>query len=248
MATEIETALSTYLATKQLAEATLDGIDRRVYAGKESQKREAQGNLSRDRNIYSGKVLNAAFGISVCGVGSEDFAKKAVEEGAAIVIDATAIYKQIADRVRPSIGTSGLFGTNQFGLVINELRDIMATLGFTSIDAPKWTEPANVRDDKELLAHVAKLVNDSAGVSIVGPFIANQIVAQALRSEEVRSTVPVVVLNVEPSLNQDLLAAVFAKGRSMTWTTTSPVVKSEEVIEVFNNVKKQLKTQKKSSN
>jgi len=245
--TEIEAALTKYLETKAIAELNLDDVPRNVRPGKEAQKREAQDSLESIRDSYGEALRKATFGISVTGPGTETFAKKAVEEAEVLVIDAGSFYDRIAERVAPSIGPDNQFGVTQYGLVIQELRSIGSELNVVSMPSPKWSEPCSVGTREGLLKHIAGMVNSSVGLDLVALYTNRQILTQAVKAGVNRNTVPVVVTGLAEGTEPEFLTKTFQKGRNAVIRTTTEEVTTEYVLEVFNNIKKQLKTQKKTN-
>lgn len=241
--TELEAALAKYAETKALSELNLDEVPRNVRPGREAQKREAQDNLEALRDSYGEALRKATFGISVTGPGTETFAQKAVEEADAIVVAADTLYRRIADRVAPTMGSNGEFGVSQYSAVIQEMRTIGGELNVVSMPSPKWTEPVNVGDYDGLLKHVTGMVDSSVGTDLVALFVTRQVLEKALQTGEDRNTVPVVLTGLTEGSEPAFLTKTFQKGRNAVVRTKEEAT-TEYVLEVFNNVKKQLKSQK----
>jgi len=246
--TELEAALEKYVNAQALSELNLDEVPRNVRPGKEAQKREAADSLDDLRSSYGEALRKATFGISVTGPGAEEFVKRATEEAEVLVVDSNALYQRIADRVAPTVGGSGEFGVSQYSVVIQELRNVGGELNVTSMPAPKWAEPVNVGGYKDLVAHVANMVSSSVGLDLVALYMTRQVLDKALKAKVNRNTVPVVVTGLTEGREPEFLTKTFQKGRNVVVRTTSKEeVTTEYVLEVFNNVKKQLKTQKKNN-
>ncbi len=246
--TEIEAALTRYTETKALAELNLDEVDRKVRPGKESQKREAQDQLEALRDTYGEALRKVTWGISVTGPGTEAFVKKAVEEAEVIVVDAAALYKRIADRVAPSIGSNGEFGVSQYSTVIQEMRTIGSEMNVVSMPSPKWAEPVNVGNYEGLLKHITGMVDSSVGTDLTALFVTRQIREQALKAGVNRNTVPVVLTGLTEGTEPAFLTKAFAKGRNSVVRTTEVEVTTEYVLSIFNDIKKLLKSQKTKQN
>jgi hypothetical protein len=242
--TELEAALTKYAETKALAELNLDVVPRNVRPGKESQKREAQDNMEAVRDAYGEALRKATWGISVTGPGTETFVKKAVEEAEVIVVAADALYRRIADRVQPTLGANGEFGVSQYSAVIQEMRTIGGEMNVVSMPSPRWSEPVNVGNYDGLLKHITGMVDSSVGTDLTALFVSRQILDQALKAGVNRNTVPVVLTGLTEGSEPAFLTKAFQKGRSTVIRTTEEAVTTEYVLDVFNNIKKQLKSQK----
>lgn len=242
--TEIEAALTKYAETKALADSNLEEVPRNVRPGREAQKREAQDSLEALRDSYAEALRKVTFGISVTGPGSESFAQKAIEEAEVIVVAADTLYRRIADRVEPTMGSNGEFGVSQYSAVIQEMRTIGGEMNVVSMPSPKWTEPVNVGNYAGLLKHVTSMVDSSVGTDLAALFVNREIVEQALKAGVNRNTVPVVLTGLTEGAEPAFLTKAFQKGRNAVVRTTQEAVTTEYVLEVFNNVKKQLKSQK----
>lgn len=240
--TELEEALLKYNEVRALAELSLDEVPRNVRPGKESQKREAQDQLESYRDTYGQALRKATWGISVVGPGTGSFVQKAQEEADVIVVAADAIYRRIADRVAPTIG-NGEFGVSQYSTVIQEMRLIGGEMNVVSMPSPRWTEPVNVGNYEGLLRHITGMV-EFAGTDLVALFVGRQILQQALKAGINRNTVPVVLTGLLDGTEPAFLAKTFPKGRNTVVRTTEETVTTEYVLEVFNNIKKILKSQK----
>lgn len=244
--TEIEAALTRYTETKALADSNLEEVPRNVRPGRESQKREAQEALEGLRDAYGEALRKVTFGISVTGPGSANFAQKAVEEAEVIVVAADALYRRIADRVAPTIG-NGEFGVSQYSAVIQEMRTIGGEMNVVSMPSPRWAEPVNVGGYDGLLRHITGMVDSSVGTDLTALFVTREILDQALKAGVNRNTVPVVLTGLTEGAEPAFLTKAFAKGRNAVVRTKEEAVTTEYVLEVFNNIKKQLKSQKTKS-
>lgn len=245
--TELEAALAKYNETKSVAEMNLDDVSPKVRPGKESQKREAMDNLEGVRKAYADALRKATWGISVTGPGADSFVKKAVEEAEVLVVAVDGLYKRIADRVATTLGSSGEFGISQYSAVVQEMRTIGSELNVVSMPSPKWTEPVDVGGYEGLLRHVTGMVDSSAGSDLVALYVDRQVVEQALKSGVNRNTVPVVLTGLTEGSEQAFLNKAFAEGRSTVVRTKEKETTTEYVLNIFNEIKKLLKSQKTKS-
>lgn len=245
--TELEAALSKYVETKAIADSNLEEVPRAVRPGREAQKREAQDGLEAVRDAYGEALRKVTFGISVTGPGTASFVQKATEEAEVLVVAADTLYRRIADRVAPTMGPNGEFGVSQYSAVIQEMRTIGGEMNVVSMPSPRWSEPVNVGDYKGLLKHVTGMVDSSVGTDLTALFVSRQILDQALKAGVSRNTVPVVVTGLTEGTEAAFLTKTFQKGRNAVVRTTEEVVTTEYVLEVFNNIKKQLKSQRKTT-
>lgn len=242
--TEIETALKEYTDNLALAELNLDDVPRSVRPGREAQKRTAQDALPDLRANYGKALTKAAFGLLVSGPGSEEFGKIAAQEADAIVVDGAGLYRRLTDRVVQAMGSDRQFGVSHYSAVIQELRAVAMELNIHSMPSPIWSEPVNVGDDRGLLNHVRGMVDSSVGLDLQALYLNRQITEAGIKGGFDKNTVPVIVTDTPPETADALGRKLFAEGRKLEVKTDSPVTK-EFVLDTFEQVKKQLKTNKK---
>lgn len=241
---DLETSLKEYNDNLALANINLDDVPVKVRAGKESQKRDALSNVEDFRDRYGAALRKAAFGLALSGPGSEEFIRVAKEEADVLVVDGSELYKRIADRVAPSMGTNREFGVSQYSAVITELRAIAQELNVYSMPSPKWTEPVNVGDDVGLLKHITSMVDSGVGLDLAALYITRQILTAGLAAGANKTTVPVIVTGLGDKA-AEMLPKLFHEGRSLLVDAPKDVTK-EFVLDTFTKVKKQIKTTKKN--
>ena len=243
--TELETALKQFNEQQALANTNMDDVPMRVRSGRETQKREAAANLEGYRTAYGKALQKSLFVIAVVGEGTDAFSKIAVEEADCLVIDGDEMLKRIIDRIEPSMGSSREFGVSQYSSLIQELRSIGMELEVESMPSPKWSEPMAVGNRGGLLQHVRQMVESGVGLDLQTLYIQKQILAVALKSGSDRNTIPVVVTGLPRQSATALLTKISHDGRN-TFVDASIDMNKEFVLEIFNKIKKQLKTNKKS--
>lgn len=243
---DLEIALKAYRDTVATATLNLDDVPLRVRAGKESQKRQAEANLVAMLKLYAIELRKASFGVAVTGPSAAEFVKLFKEETeTALVVNGAQIYKRIADRVFPAMGSNREFGVSHYSMMITELRVIADELDIASMPSPKWTEPVNVADEGGLLNHVRNMVDSSAGVELTSLYLSRQIVSEGLAFKSDEPTVPVLVTGLEPKTADELLSKTFPEGR-FTLVKTKEVTTKEDVLEVIKTIKQQIKNSKKN--
>lgn len=243
--TETEETLKAYNDTKALADLNLENVPLNVRPGRESQKRNAIANLRETKFRYGTALMKAAFAVNIQGPGTDEFVKLAREEAEVLVADAADMYRRIADRLNPTMSDSRIFGVSQFSGLIQELRNIASELGVSSMPSPQWSEPVNVGDAQGLLNHVRTVVDSSAGPELLALYVKSQLTDAGIEEGSDKNTVPVLITGLTEAMAVDLLTKAFPEGRTLLVTTTKDVNK-EFVLDTFNKIKKQLKTNKKN--
>lgn len=244
--TELESAMAAFTETKKAADTNLDEIPYRMRAGWESKKRDAQAVLEDRKTAYQNALGKAIFGVMVLGKSSDAFTKIAAEEAEVLVVDGAEIYKRIVNRVLPAIGNSREFGVSHFGIVIQELRQIAGELNIVEMDAPKWLEPTSMPNEEALARHVRGMVDSSAGAGLLKFYISNQIAEAGIKAQVTKNTVPVLITGLTPEMASAVSKGLFDPNRIIT-TTASTEPTKESVLEVFNQIKRQLKLNKKQA-
>lgn len=237
---ELSETLKTYKDALAVSKTNLDDVPYNVRGGREAQKRQAQASLPALKQEYQDGLVKAAFGIALKGPGVEDFLRIAKEEADVLVIDGAAMYRRIADRIEPSLGTDRVFGVSQFSALIQELRNIGSELNIDAMAAPRWEQPATVNGDQGLLSHVRAVVESALDTTLLAAYVRSQIAEAGIAAEADKTTVPVLITGVPESSAVPLLKNVFQEGRSLLVSTPTDTNK-EFVLETFTKVKKQLK-------
>ena len=240
---DLEVALKEYNDNLALANLNLDDVPRNVRAGRESQKRDAEANMETFRDRYAGALRKAVFGLAVVGPDTEEFVRIAKEEAEVLVVDGSELYKRIADRVAPSMGTNREFGVSHYSTVITELRTIAQELNVFSMPSPKWSEPVSVGDEVGLLKHITSMVDSGVGLDLAALYITRQILTAGLAAGADKNTVPVLVTGLGDKATQ-MLPKLFHEGRNALVQANE--VNKEFVLDTFNKVKKQIKSSKKN--
>jgi len=243
----LSTLLREYQETKRVATEELAGIDPRVRPGRESAKANAAERLQHIANRYAEKLRQASFSIFVIGDGAS-FAEIANVEGGALTVDAAALYKRFADAIEPTIGPSRQFGTQQFLVLLQQMRHVGNELNLREIDVPAGIETRIVPDRQSLQEFVQSFVETSStGIGLNINFMERQALESAFSNESEGNVVPVVVLNTKPD-DIERLGAAFLNGQfirvDLTPEGTPEGTNKDLVISTFNSITKILKSKK----
>lgn len=242
---ELADAYKNYAETETLANMDINQFPPAHQPGHAARKRQAELQLDGAKRKYELELKGALFGMFVTGDGAPDFANIAPEVADVVAVDGTALYKRLAERVRPTLGARGQFGVGHFAVVLQELREIGLELGVQSLPSPTYTEAPNVGDEKSLIAHMRSMV-ESSGTELSVKYLAKQIVDAALKNAATANTVPVVLYGVTEEVSKAAAEQLFVEGRTTQVSTTNQVT-PESVTETFVQLKKQLKNSKKKN-
>lgn len=149
-----------------------------------------------------------------------------------IVLDAQKFYQTIADLVEPSYGTDRLFCTTQYGLMIQQLKEIATDLGYLEIVPPPFIEKVCPKPQDTLL-HVRNClrdcnVGDQANVDLLKKEIVDKIVKEEIESKQI----PVMVTNTLCADEQNHIAILFNKSNEYTFKPDfEPTIKN--IISIF---------------
>lgn len=243
---ELESSLKNYNETLSLANLSLDDVPNSVRSGREAQKRQAQAGLEDAKALYATNLKKSAFGMVIAGPGANKFVDIAKEEAEVLTVDAMAMYRRIADRVAPAMGSNRDFGVSHYSTVIQELRVIAEELGIDSMPSPIWSEPVAVGSAEGLLKHIQSMVESSVGLDLLALYVNRQMTNAGLVANSDKNTVPVLLTGLEVATAEALLPKAFHEGRT-SLVVTDENVNKEVVLEAFDKVKKQIKNIKKKN-
>lgn len=217
--------------------------------GKTGAQQEAKLNLPNLKNQYLLYLQDSVLAMILEGDAASQtgFAEIAAQEGNTITLDAEALYRKLSEGLEESLGYSREFGVTQLSQVVDSIRDICLDLGIRETDRPRHMEQVVVLTQKDIVAHVRKIVRESDNDFLNIKYLANELLTQALAKRYTQSVVPVVIINAtEDEANS--LKQIWAKPQATV--KVPPFVATEElnkfVLEIFNNVKKSSKKPKQT--
>jgi len=119
-----------YQKATKLAAKDLDSVPEIVRPAHAVAIRGAKDSLPRLRHEYFERIMKNAYGFFVTGdeEKGEQFAKIAADSGA-IVIDGDAIFKDVANRIQPTIGGRREFSVTQESHLNEALRELVEATG-----------------------------------------------------------------------------------------------------------------------
>lgn len=229
------------------ATRVLDEIHPAMRGGWSARIAEAQGELKKLRTEYRAAVLANGVAIFLSGDAGKisEFAKLVHDEGEALVVDATALYRRLAAAVDVTMDEKARqWGVMQTQKLHIALQEVMHELGLSSIPAPVHDEAPILKTVDDVVAHVRKIMRVACGDTLNAAYVADQAAVDALKIRYMGVLVPVAVLNAGED-EAATLASMFAKGSASTVLTVEDKVSKDFMNKTFTEINKKIRKQQK---
>jgi hypothetical protein len=195
----IEVILNDLKAALQAANIDLDGVPARSLPSFEMSKRQATDDAVVLKKEYVTRIMGISRAFVTTGDPQKalEYAAVAAREGATITVDAQELYKKIADRVEPSLGSTREFTVNQLFLLHRALEVMAAELGLSDLSAPRLRELRVCATAADTTAYIRELVRGSCGDVLNLTYLQSVIGDRALEMDFKGQLLPIVLLNVD---------------------------------------------------
>lgn len=243
----VSEVVSHIASLSHVASADLSNWPAHTRPGMEIRKNRAQNEvvlLKKEYSAYLGGALCLLF------VGGEPehvqtFAELAEDEGDTITVDAGKLYRDVAEKIMPTLGPSRLIESTQGVILGTQIQKIADELKVDDYRRPNLDVIVSTRvtDVSECAEKVKKAVRASVKDSLNALYLKTQIVSEALKSGKTTDLVPVVVINASTDEEEGLGA--IANGRTFHVDVTEATANKDTVFKAFKQMKKVVSTLKK---
>jgi hypothetical protein len=232
---EIKEIIKEIRETEKIATTKLDEIDYRSRGGMGVAIRNACEHLPKLLEELKNTTIPHRL-VAVFAKGDETVISKVSEfllANGGLVMDANAMYRQVTDQVEPSYGPNRVFGTTQFHLLYDSLREIMGTVEQNELPAPKFIDSI-CPNTRATINHVRRLVRaacqDNLSIAYLTKMLSNEIIKKALEAKQI----PILVVDVSSPEEKVLINTLFAKATTYDFSKDFQVNKNS-VIKLFKS-------------
>jgi hypothetical protein len=151
------------------------------------------------------------------------------------------MYYVIAQELLPTMTRDGLFGSNQYAVIVSELRTIMSSLGIESIKAPPpiFTNTACYGIDDVAMA-VKEYIEKSLDTELNRMYLMNCLVNTAIAKKYTQNSISVIITGAKDEDEVNKYADLFKKGNFTVAMDEKFDVSKENALKIFNSFKKKL--------
>jgi len=240
----LEKLFEDYEATAKTAAINIEEMPAATRGGWGSRVREAQDHLKEVRAEYKKTLLKNAVAIFLEGDAAKIEAAVALaRDNGGVVIDANALYERLAKPAEATLSEArqwGVAATHRLHLGIQE---VMYETGLNEVTMPA-SELPYVATYQDVVAHVKHLIRNAVGDQLNRFYVEESLARAAIEIRYTGVTVPVLVVNAEPS-EQATIAASFLKGNTSMKIEATDEVDKDFLSKLLREAGKKVRSPKK---
>lgn len=192
----LELIIKEIKALTPLANEDVDAGPVETLSGRRGRKNQALIRLQDLREQYTKDLIRSALFIIVTGSKRNEFSELATNKSFGLFgADPETFYRDLADRVHPSLYQGSASPSNLFDVLGRHLEDKMSELGLSEYNQLIFRETyiQPMRNSEEFSQVIKKAINEQVGSEIVGVQAANTIVEKAIASGHSSKVTPIVL-------------------------------------------------------
>lgn len=208
----LENILTEYKRAEEVSKRNLDTVSPSTRPAHEAAVRKAKSELPQLRVEYLTAISKSAYGFFVDGDQAkvDKFVEIARENGA-FLVDADAIFRELAKRVQPSLGGRKEFSVTQVSLLDYALRELVEATGYEGkLNRISISEVRVTSNEEQLVKYIRELVARTNGSTPSAVYAQSEIVRQAFEAGFTKRNLVVVVKNAT-QLDRAALHGLFTK-------------------------------------
>lgn len=159
-----------------------------------------------------------------------------VESEGGIVVDANMLYRKIAKAIEPSYGANRFFSTQQFFVMMREIREVGIELGYRELPAPQADGQAEVlcTDEDKTAMHVRNLIRKNIGDELSRKYFIHVLTEKVVSKVKNERPVAILVLDVLSAEEKAGLIVLFANSNTYKFPTNF-IINKANVAKLFKN-------------
>lgn len=233
---KLETILKAIDRAQSFIDKDLDTVHPNARPGFYAARNEAKEKMKSLIEEFS-QECQAHWGAIFVGGGQVDnYIELAQKEGDLIVVDASALYRQIAQEVEETMGDTRVFGPSQMAVLLSAVRSIGVELDVVAMDTVKYMGDEALHGTDAVVAHVRKTIRASLEDSFNILFLRKQIIDAAIKGRYTSSIVPIAVTGISGTDEQEGLSAMFRHNISIR---PNKKMSTDYVIDTFKRLQKE---------
>lgn len=217
-------------------------IDPRNRSGWEALRNQSLAQKETMEKMFSDLIVENGYGLFL--VGSAEAVKTATDIASdmarVVVVDARAMYEQIAKAMDATFGVDRLFNVTQAQKIQSEVINIARDLGIIALPQPgvtKWVRSLVLPNLEAATNFVRTALRETMKDDLNMMFLRSELTKAGLKVEFTQNTVPVLVLNAsKEELSGDLFTKLFPHNFEVVLPDDETAIKNEIVL-VFNKIK-----------
>lgn len=233
--------------TEAIANMVLEELPTAVRPSWAGRILKSQNDLKDLKAEYRACILRSAVAIFTIGDAekSREFGAFVVAQNEGVVVDASALYKRIADSIEPTLAESRQFGVTQTYKLHQGLQEVMHEVGLQEMPMPDRALEVITKNYEAVVDHVRNVIRGAAGDMLNRLYVEKQIADAALSIRYIGGMTPVVVLGALLTEHRGL-AAAFNKGSCEAEVKTDDTINQEFMENTFKEVNKKIRKPNKT--
>jgi len=236
---------------KKESEADLLAVDQTLVAGRTALRNAALQKYQETFMVLKAAIGSHAGGIFVAGPGAEAFAKLAVEEGPAIVLDAAEMYKKVAEAWYPTVRVDKVFALDCLMSFLNGLGSLLPPLGISRVSPPDFGKHLGrkVEDIQDAIDISRDVIRETVGDDLNGLYLNHRLTEEVVKADWDMTIVPVVVINavLDEVKSKDGLFNGLFYGRNVGVAAKETTVEKEEVLAAFKTLRAKMSSKQSTT-
>jgi len=191
---------------KPLAEEDISQGPRETYQGREGRKRNAVNQLKELKEAYITELRASAIFILVAGSARDQFAETAKTEFKCFTADPEGFYKDLADRLPPTLYNQNTPPSNLFDIMGRHLEDKateMQILGYPQL-IMKAKYFRAVKNKEDFVQLIKEAINEQVGSEIAGIHVVRALADEAIKADHGSRLTPIVLTTDDENFALDL--------------------------------------------
>lgn len=203
----LETTIKAIKEAKPFAEENIETGPMETMGGRRGRKIQAIEQLKMLKRQYRTDLLTSAVFIIVAGSARSDFEKVATEKFGLFSADPDEFYKDLANRVSPSLYLGKESVSNLFDVLGRHLEDKMNELDVNEYNQLifKAEYVQNITSPEEFTTLAKRAINKQLGAEIVGVQAVTSILDKAIENEHSAKTTSIVLSTGDEALALSLV-------------------------------------------
>lgn len=233
---DLTTVLDDLLTAKQESEQTLYDVEPHLRPGRETLKNQA---LHRAQDLYATlrTILPASTGgIVVSGPGGLKFSEIAENEGPALTLDVSEMYKRIAEVWFPTVRVDRRFALDCLPAFLEGVAKLLPSMGVRTIANPDFKDIFGrpVETFEEAVTLTREVMRATVGDDLNVLYLVNRLTEKVVEAEWDLAFVPVVLLNAS---REEVDGALFDQMFTNVHVTAPENVEKNDVLAAFKSLR-----------
>lgn len=230
-----------------LAQTDLDTVPWQTRASVASMIIGAREELAKLESDYASRIRQNSIGILLAGdvQGVNNYVGVAVREAGAALVQADSVYRELADRIFPSLGPGNEFGPTQLSMLHVALEKHMDRLGILQMRMPRLEGFQATPDVESLTGYIRQLIRAAVGDDLVKTHLDKAVNERAIATHFSSKVLPVLVTGLADRQEMEAVAPLFSNTAYVNVGTAEDVTE-KYVLDSLTGIRKAVSSKKKN--